>query len=124
MGEIIPIHSRRTFSQADVERMLPVVRRITERAALACGRARDELRFVPEGEPLRARIAGDVDLAVRRWAMKISQLGCEPRGLWIVDFDAGDGWFTWRLGDETACFFHPYDAGPAANAPFAEKLTT
>ena len=109
MGEVIPIHSRRTFSLEEAESLLPIVRRITERAALEVRDLQEQLRFVPHGEGLHQRLAAQADVAVRRWAIKISQLGCEPRGIWLVDFDAGSGWFSWRLGDERLAFFHAHD---------------
>jgi hypothetical protein len=117
MGDVIPIHSRRTFSQDEAESLLPVVRRITERAALEVGSLQEQMRFVPHSEPLYDRLYSQIELAVRRWAIKISKLGCEPRGIWLVDFDAGDGWFTWRLGDERPAFFHSHELPPGGLQP-------
>jgi Uncharacterized conserved protein (DUF2203) len=106
MGEVIPIHSRRTFSREEAEHLLPVVRRITVQAAEELDALKEELRYVPHDQPLFARLSAQVELAVRRWAIKVSRLGCEARGIWLVDFDAGDGCFSWRLGDEQLAFFH------------------
>ena len=108
MGAVIPIHSRRTFTQDEAEELLPIVRRVTEQAALRAQDLNEQLRWVPHEEPLHARLRSELDLIVRRWAIKVSKLGCEPRGVWLVDFDAGDGWFSWRLGDEHLSFFHPH----------------
>lgn len=110
MGEVIPIHSRRTFTKDEAESLLPVVRRITDSASSEVQDLQEQLRFVPHGEPLYDRTYAKVELAIRRWAVKISKLGCEPRGIWLVDFDAGEGWYTWRLGDEHLVFFHSHDA--------------
>ncbi len=113
MGDVIPIHSRRTFTREEAERLLPVVRRITESAAARARSLTDELGFVPREEALHERLKGEIDLTVRRWAIKVSQLGCAPRGVWLVDFDSGNGWFSWRLGDEELSYFHPYESsGP------------
>ncbi|HPM41500.1 MAG TPA: DUF2203 family protein [bacterium] len=110
MGDVIPIHSRRTFTREDAERLLPVVRRITESAAARARSLNDELSFVPREEALHERLKGEIDLTVRRWAIKVSQLGCAPRGVWLVDFDSGNGWFSWRLGDEDLSHFHPCES--------------
>lgn len=109
MGEIIPIHTRRSFSSAEAERLLPVIRRMTEKAAREVAQLQEQIRFVPQNEPLYQRLFAKMQLAVRRWSIKVSQLGCEPRGVWLVDFNAGDGWFTWRLGDEGLAFFHSHE---------------
>jgi len=107
MGELIPIHSRRTFTREEAESLLPIVRRITETAAVQTKDLSEQLRWVPADEPLSSRLRQDMDLIVRRWAVKVKRLGCAPRGIWLVDFDAGDGWFSWRYGDEQLSFFHP-----------------
>jgi hypothetical protein len=109
MGELIPIHSRRTFTQEEALDLLPIVRRITERVAAEVAEMQEQIRFVPYSEPLYQRLSSQIELAVRRWAIKISKLGCEPRGVWLVDFDAGEGWFTWRLGDKGLAFFHSHE---------------
>jgi hypothetical protein len=114
MGEVIPIHSRRTFTKDEAQALLPVVRRITEAVADEVNHIQEQLRFVPHDEPLYERLYSKIELAIRRWAIKISKLGCEPRGIWLVDFDAGDGWFTWRLGDDELAFFHSHE-GRATN---------
>ena len=119
MGGVIPIHARRIFTQEEAFELLPVVRRITEGAAARAQELQEELRFVPREEPHAARLRSELDLVVRRWAIKISRLGCEPRGVWLVDFDAGDGWYSWRHGDEQLSFFHPHSGAdaPEAGAP-------
>lgn len=110
MGNVIPIHSRRIFSKDEAENLLPVIRRITEKVSEEVSELQEQIRFVPHTESLYKRLYSQIDLAVRRWSIKVSKLGCEPRGVWLVDFDAGDGWFTWRLGDESVAFFHSHEA--------------
>ncbi|MFH0799320.1 MAG: DUF2203 family protein [Pseudomonadota bacterium] len=117
MGDVIPIHSRRIFSIEEAEAILPIVRRITDRAAADAGELQEQLRFVPADEPLSKRLHMELDAVVRRWSVKVAQLGCEPRGIWLVDFDAGEGWFSWRIGDDRLNFFHPHEAG-LAEGPF------
>jgi hypothetical protein len=116
MGEIIPIHSRRTFSHEEALHLLPIVRRITHRAADETAALQEELRSLPQEEPHYQRLCGALETAIRRWSIKISQLGCQPRGLWLVDFDAGSGWYTWRLGDEELAFFHVNETSPETAA--------
>lgn len=113
MGAVIPIHSRRTFTIEEAEEILPIIRRITDQASLRARDLQEQLRWVPREEPLFRRLKAELDLIVRRWAVKIAQLGCEPRGVWLVDFDTGDGWLSWRQGDESLSFFHPHGEGPA-----------
>lgn len=110
MGDVVPIHSRRTFTREEAEDLLPVVRRITEKVSQEIADLQEQIRYVPHTEQLYHRLYSQIELSVRRWAIKISKLGCEPRGMWLVDFDSGSGWFTWRLGDEGLAFFHSHEA--------------
>jgi hypothetical protein len=110
MAEIIPILHARTFSQEEAENLLPYVRRITASAAAEAEKITDQLRFIPRDEPIFNRLSTDLDLVIRRWAIKIKKLGLRPSGIWIVDFDAGEGWFSWRLGDESVSFFNAHHA--------------
>jgi hypothetical protein len=120
MGEIIPIHTRRTFSQEEAEHLLPIVRRITARAAAEATALQEELRFLQVEEPKHERICANLSLCIERWQIKISRLGCEPRGIWHVGFDAGEGWYAWRLGDEALAFFHGSEAFPSAALPSSD----
>jgi len=117
MGEVIPIHSRRTFTKEEAESILPIIRRVTEGTSAEVAELQEKLKFVPPSEPLYDRIYSSIELAIRRWAVKISKLGCEPRGIWLVDFDAGEGWYTWRLGDDELCFFHSHEAPRGSLTP-------
>lgn len=109
MGNVIPIHSHRRFSEADANAILPTVRRITDLAVCRAREIEDQLRFIPADEPLARRLRMELDSIITGWATKILRLGCTPRGIWLVDFDAGSGWFSWRHGDESLSYFHPHD---------------
>jgi hypothetical protein len=38
-------------------------------------------------------------------------LGLEVKGLWLVDFDNGSGYYCWRWPEEDLAYFHGYDEG-------------
>ncbi len=111
MNNVIPIHSRRTFTKEDAEQILPIIKRITDRSACTLDDLKEELHWTPKDEPGFNRLKQELDLVVTRWATKVSRLGCEPKGIWLVDFDSGDGCFSWRYGDEDLSFFHPHELG-------------
>lgn len=116
MGMVIPIHSHRVFTRKDAEEILPIIRRITEQAALKASDLRERLRFVPVEEHLHERLSIRLDTTVKMWATKIAHLGCEPRGIWLVDFDTGDGWLSWRYGDDGLHHFHSRNVYPGLDA--------
>jgi hypothetical protein len=87
---------------------MPHVRRLTEdayRRVAALG-----TRFTPRGaEPQAA--GGEVDEIVRSWAESLIRLGVEIKGLWLVDFDNGAGYYCWRYPEPALHYFHSYEEG-------------
>jgi hypothetical protein len=72
---------------------------LAQREALAADAAE-----LPE---LEARIQG----AISRWIRGMEALGLEVKGLWLVDFDNGSGYYCWKWPEEGLEFFHGYDEG-------------
>ena len=45
-------------------------------------------------------------------------LGVEVKGLWLADFDSGDGYYyCWQLGEDDIEHFHRYETGFAGRRP-------
>ena len=91
------------FSYDEAAALLPEVRRLTEEAFLRVEEARAALR--PEGveDRIQAIVAGWVDAMTDR--------GLEIKGLWLVDFDNGSGYYCWRYPETGLDFFHTYEEG-------------
>ncbi|MCB0404211.1 MAG: DUF2203 domain-containing protein [Bdellovibrionales bacterium] len=110
MGEVIAIHQKRFFTLNDARQILPVIRRITRKA-------HDEVRCL--GAQINAvedaSRKKDLEEAVYRvfksWHQKITRLGCEAKGMWLVDFDSGQGFYCWRFPESGINHFHGYDEG-------------
>ncbi len=105
MAEIIRILRPRQFTEEEAEHLLPAVKRITWRASTDAEKITEQLKFIPRNEPIFDRLSAELDLVIRRWAIKISKLGLKPSGIWIVEFEAKDGVYTWRLGDDHVSYF-------------------
>lgn len=94
--------------------VMPDVRARTERAAEALeqlldGRQEADLRNDPE---LRDR----VESLVNRWVREMEALGADVKGLWLVDFDNGSGYFCWQYPEEELEHFHTYEGGFAGRS--------
>jgi hypothetical protein len=48
---------------------------------------------------------------VTAWAEAVQDLGAEAKGLWLVDFDAGNGYYCWKHPEATVSHYHGYDDG-------------
>ncbi|HEY6928659.1 MAG TPA: tetratricopeptide repeat protein, partial [Thermoanaerobaculia bacterium] len=54
---------------------------------------------------------------VRDWVRSVSSLGAEIKGLWLVDFDSGAGYYCWRYPESSLEYFHGYEEGFAGRLP-------
>ena len=90
---------KKIFSYEEAAALLPEVQRLTSEAVqevetLANDAPRDEAQRI-----------------VARWAEKIMQMGIEVKGLWLIDFDNGSGYYCWQYPEESLQYFHGYDDG-------------
>ena len=97
--------------------LLPDVRRRTERAFEEAQELLEEReRHAPES-PAWRDADGRVRVAVDRWVREMEALGLEVKGLWLVDFDSGAGFYCWRWPETELAFFHGYEEGFDGRVP-------
>jgi len=108
----------RCWSLEGARALLPDVRKRTA-SAVAEVHALLERR---ESDGDKALTAEQLDAQVGRvtsdWVRAMEALGLEVKGLWLVDFDSGDGiYYCWRHPEEKLEYFHDYDSGFAGRRP-------
>jgi hypothetical protein len=103
-----PRDGKRVFSYAEAAALLPKVRRLTQRALDDVQAAGIEIS--PEGE-LGPAVQETLATIVRRWAEQVVALGLEVKGLWLVDFDNGSGYYCWRHPEAGLDYYHSYEDG-------------
>ena len=54
---------------------------------------------------------------IEAWAEELTTLGCEVKGLWLVDWDSGDGYYCWRYPEASLSFYHSYEDGFKGRVP-------
>ena len=100
MAEITSINQKRTFGWVEAMSLLPVVRRITQEAVQHAEALAVRYEALPEGNATRRDLENELNSVILAWAAKIQKLGADAKGLWLVDFDAGDGCvYAWRYPD-------------------------
>ena len=90
---------KKTFSYEDAAALLPEVQRLTSEAvneaeALAGDAPREEAQAI-----------------VSRWADAVMALGIDVKGLWLVDFDSGSGYYCWSHPEPSLQYYHGYEEG-------------
>ncbi|HSP14538.1 MAG TPA: DUF2203 family protein [Thermoanaerobaculia bacterium] len=92
--------SKKIFSYEDASALLPEVQRLTQEAV---DRAEELDEATATGD--------DYQRIVQEWADAVMSLGIEVKGLWLVDFDNGSGYYCWQHPEESLQYFHGYDEG-------------
>jgi Uncharacterized conserved protein (DUF2203) len=95
---------KRVFSYAEAVGLLPEVQRVTD----------DAYRRVDALGPWPGAAAEPV---IAEWAESLMALGLEIKGLWLVDFDNGSGYYCWRYPEPALRFFHSYEDGFGGRMP-------
>ena len=71
--------------------------------------------IIPENE--QEFLEDQADRMVQEWSDWIPMLGAEVKGLWLVDFDHGSGYYCWKYGEAQIMFEHGYEAGFDGRSP-------
>ena len=100
---------KKIFTYEDAIALLPEVQRLTGEAVTEVERL---LERDPEStDPVPAQLADEYQRIVGEWADAIMQLGIEVKGLWLIDFDNGSGYYCWRYPEASLQYYHGYDEG-------------
>ena len=101
-------HPKRIFAYDEALALLPEVRRLTEEAY---ERAQLVGATLSAGGAIGADAQDKLSVIVQQWAEALTREGLEVKGLWLVDFDNGSGYYCWRYPEEGLHYYHSYEEG-------------
>ena len=115
---MITINRRGVFSLEEARFILPIVRRITLEfsAKVELLIARLETLQLNQTETICA-LEKQVNELIQTWNDKIRKLGADPRGLWVVDFNSGEGYYCWKHPESDILYWHSYEDGYSGRTP-------
>jgi len=99
------------FSLDEARALLPKVRALTTDAVIRADAVTGELQQVAEDDPAHAQLSEALREIVNGWADEVRALGVEVKGLWLVDFDNGEGYYCWKYPEDTIAHYHGYEEG-------------
>ena len=102
---------RPIFSLQQARDLLPQVKHMTADAVRRAESLVTQLQRIEEDDPQHATLSAALRDVVNGWAEEVQSLGLEAKGLWLVDFDNGSGYYCWRYPEEDLLYFHSYDEG-------------
>jgi hypothetical protein len=103
--------ARPIFSLQQARDLLPQIKHMTADAVRRAESLVNQLQGLHEEDPERATLAAALRDVVNGWAEHVRSLGLEAKGLWLVDFDNGEGYYCWCYPEETVGHYHGYDDG-------------
>lgn len=108
---------KRIFSYDEALDMFPAVRDLTAAAVRQMEALTTTLGSRDELDSRRQELEEARERIVTVWAREVTSLGCEVKGLWLVDWDSGDGYYCWRFPEQAIAHFHTYEEGFAGRIP-------
>jgi hypothetical protein len=105
------------LSLQQARELLPQVKHLTADAVRRAEALAAQLHGLAEDDPERASLSAALRDIADSWADELRTLGLHPKGLWLVDFDNGEGYYCWSYPEPTIGHFHGYDEG------FAGRMT-
>lgn len=122
MDRVVGINHRGVFSLDEACAVLPVILRITR---IYSEKVQDLIERLDalggQSDGVVVSLESQVNELIRDWQIKVQKLGALPKGLWIADFDAGDGYFCWKYPERTIEFWHDYNDGYTKRIPVNKR---
>lgn len=122
IAEIIPDGDTRVFSLSEAKRLFPLVRRLTQTAYAELEPVRKSLDTLLPTDPRLPEVERQYEAVVKRWVGKMERLGLVVKGLWLVDFDTGDGYLCWKFPELRLAHYHGYEEGYDGRRPLEQVV--
>ncbi len=109
---VVEINRKKEFTLQEARQLLPIVYRMTEEASREVKAHLNRIEaFSDKTHPSVAIIENSINSIIDRWQVKVEKLGAEPKGLWMADFDSGEGYFCWKYPENEINHHHGYQDG-------------
>lgn len=99
------------FSLAEARALLPQVKHLTADAVRRAETLAGQLQGLAEDHPEHISLSESLRDVVAEWAEEVRALGLEAKGLWLVDFDNGEGYYCWSYPEPAITHYHGYEDG-------------
>jgi len=105
------------FTLQEARVLLPRVKQVTQHYHDRVEELRESASDPDNVAELR-RLERQINAELQKWVAELKALGVEVKGLWLADFDSGDGYYyCWQLGEDDIAHFHRYETGFAGRRP-------
>jgi len=112
----------RIFYLEEANTLFPLVRQITRQAYTKLQPVKRRLENMLATDPRMVAVEKEYEAIVKNWVRKMERLGLVVQGLWLVDFDTGDGYLCWRYPELKIGHYHDYTSGFTGRRPLGEVI--
>ena len=102
---------RRCWTLEGARALIAEVRERTAQAVAQVEALLERRESCEPGSEEYTEVEQSLRIAVSRWVRAMEALGLEVKGMWLVDFDNGQGCFCWKWPEEELLYFHGYEEG-------------
>jgi hypothetical protein len=106
-----PSGERPIFSLQQARELLPDIKHLTADAVRRAETLASQLQGLADDDPDHLQLTSALRDVVNTWADEVRALGLEAKGLWLVDFDNGEGYYCWCYPEEGITHYHGYEEG-------------
>ncbi len=112
----------RLFTLREAQELFPLVRRITAATHAELAPVKRRLENMLSTDPRLPAVEREYERIVKTWVSKMERLGLVVKGLWLIDFDTGDGYLCWKYPELRIGHFHDYASGFAGRRPLEHVI--
>ncbi len=120
--QIVSPGDTRYFTLVEANEALPLIQRITAESYRQLQIVQREIQNLLPNDSRIASVEARYEQIVKKWISKMERLGVIVKGLWLVDFDTGDGYLCWKYPELKVSHYHEYTGGFATRQPVDEII--
>ncbi|GBF49806.1 hypothetical protein LPTSP4_13250 [Leptospira ryugenii] len=102
---------KKIWTLREAKEVLPTIIEITSEYYEKCSVLAKELRASIYPENVMETKEAEIADLVQSWSGQMLALGLDVKGLWLVDFDHGKGYYCWTWGEDDVMYEHGYNDG-------------
>lgn len=112
MATVVEFNRKVKFTLDKAQSILPIIYRITDDAQKEVRAITNRIdAYKDKLHPQVPILEKEIDQILETWQNKMTKLGCKPKGIWLVDFDNGQGYFCWKFPETQILYWHGYQDG-------------
>lgn len=109
---VVEISRNKIFTLQQARELLPIIYYMTKEACETVKSLENRVEaFSDKAHPSVDVLEAEISAVIDRWHHKVEKLGAKPKGLWLADFDNGEGYYCWKYPDNEINHWHGYQDG-------------